>query len=569
MFLKRLYEYSYRIEKLEPALYAKLRIAYLIDLDARGGFLGFSTQVGAGPQADRGRQIDAPALSVKRGYKILPMLLADNAQYVLGIAPEGRAEARVADCHRTFVELVELCARQTGNADVQAILTFMQSLDLARIELPPKFDPAVNLTFRVDGRLPVHDPVVQAWWADYSSGLTESAEGQCIVTGRRGRVVKRLPQPIKGVPGGQVSGLPLISMNAEAFESYGLEASYNAPISLDAAERCGKALNELLRAEKAHLRVGPLAYVFWTREPEEISFPDILSRPTAGEVQALLKSPWKGREQRGVEPNAFYSVALSASGGRAVIRDWIESTVPQVLENLRHWFVLMDLVAPDGSPGEPYGIYPLSSSLYRDANRDMVANVPRTLLRCALHGGPLPDWLLAQVVKRNRAEQGVTRPRAALTKIALLSQMDKQKEDYMTELELTNRDPAYLCGRLLAVLEGIQRLAVPGAQATILDRYYGTASSAPATVFGMLLRGAQAHLAKLRKTRKPAYLAITQRIEEITEPLAAFPATLSLKQQALFSLGYYHQRGHDRAAAKAHRELADTAPDTEVLEKEE
>jgi hypothetical protein len=41
--------------------------------------------------------------------------------------------------------------------------------------------------------------------------------------------------------------------------------------------------------------------------------------------------------------------------------------------------------------------------------------------RLALNGGELPNWLLYQAVKRNRAEQRVTRPRAALIKMSLLS----------------------------------------------------------------------------------------------------------------------------------------------------
>lgn len=106
----------------------------------------------------------------------------------------------------------------------------------------------------------------------------------------------------------------------------------------------------------------------------------------------------------------------------------------------------------------------------------------------------------------------------------------------------------------LAELEQAQRLAV-NPQATLVDRYFGAASSAPATVFGPLMRTLQAHLGKLRKTREGAYHGIQQRIEEILEHLAEFPKTLALKDQALFGLGYYHQRAADRAAARAKRDL--------------
>src|SRR5205814_1151467 len=119
--------------------------------------------------------------------------------------------------------------------------------------------------------------------------------------------------------------------------------------------------------------------------------------------------------------------------------------------------------------------------------------------------------LLYQAVQRNRAEQGVTRPRAALIKMVLLTQATFP-EDTMTELEPNNADPAYRCGRLLAVLEALQRVAIPGTKAIVTDRYFGTASSAPALVFGRLLRGAQAHLAKLRREAGRAYGAYQEKL---------------------------------------------------------
>lgn len=116
----------------------------------------------------------------------------------------------------------------------------------------------------------------------------------------------------------------------------------------------------------------------------------------------------------------------------------------------------------------------------------------------------------------------------------------------MNTLDTSNTRPPYLCGRLLAVLESAQRSAIPGANTTLVDRYYGTASTAPATVFGSLLRESQAHLSKLRRDRRGAYLAIQREMEAIMAGLDGFPRTLSFDQQALFALGYYHQRAHQR-----------------------
>ncbi len=207
------------------------------------------------------------------------------------------------------------------------------------------------------------------------------------------------------------------------------------------------------------------------------------------------------------------------------------------------------IVGSYGEEGEPYGLYALALCTVREA-RELAPPTPRSLLRTAVMGTPAPMDLLYQAVRRNRAEQGITRPRAALIKLVLLSQHLHHEEDVMVQLDLEKPNPAYRCGRLLAVLEETQRLAVPGAKATIVDRFFGTASSAPASVFGRLLRGAQPHLAKLERDHPGAYVALQRRLEEIQSGISSFPRTLTLEEQGLFALGYYHQRAYDRAQAR-------------------
>ena len=125
----------------------------------------------------------------------------------------------------------------------------------------------------------------------------------------------------------------------------------------------------------------------------------------------------------------------------------------------------------------------------------------------------------------------------------------------MSGLDATNRDPAYLCGRLLAVLDTIQQRAI-SPNATVVDRYYGTASSAPASVFGNLLDNAQNHLSKLRKEPRTrgAGIALDNRLMDVIDGLEEFPKTLTLPQQGLFALGFYHQRAADRRAARERAE---------------
>ena len=131
----------------------------------------------------------------------------------------------------------------------------------------------------------------------------------------------------------------------------------------------------------------------------------------------------------------------------------------------------------------------------------------------------------------------------------------------LVQLDPANRDPAYLCGRLLAVLEAIQREALGDISASIVDRFFGTASSAPASVFGRLLRGAQPHLKTLSRDKRGMYNIFENRLLDVTQGISGrdgVPKTLSLEKQGLFALGYYHQRAADRAEriARASRRRA-------------
>lgn len=123
-------------------------------------------------------------------------------------------------------------------------------------------------------------------------------------------------------------------------------------------------------------------------------------------------------------------------------------------------------------------------------------------------------------------------------------------------LNESHPDPAYQCGRIMALLANIQRLALGEVDAGVIQRYYGAASVTPALVLGRLVRNAQFHLSKLdaglarwHEARLAAvWAAIHDRV----------PTVLSLEQQSLFALGYYQQL----AANRVPRESSSVAPST-------
>ncbi len=570
MLLQRLRDYS-DFDR-PPTMYDRMRIKWLIALDRQGRFLGFVRTESEGKRGERGKEFFAPHIGKTSGVEA--RLLAENAEYVLGIARDRQKQARARRCHEAFVKRVRDCGVATTEPSVNAVLRFLEGLDLDKLPLPEGFKPGDNVTFQVDGVLPMHLKPVEEYWASTAAKSREDeakpGEGlmECLVCGEYRKPVRRLQFKIKGIPGGQGSGVALISANEQAFESYGLEESLIAPTCADCGERFSKAANALISGERTHIRIGPLVYLFWAKEDRGFSVASLLSRPEPEEVRALLSSAFSGaRSAAEIDATPFYATALSANPGRAVVRDWLDTTVAQVKRNLRKYFVLQSIVDRDGTEGRPLGLYALAASTVRDASKELPPDVAKALLRTALGGGPLPSGLLFQAVKRIRAEQAITRARAALIKMVLLSQLPTLvREDAMVQLDPQNQEPAYLCGRLLAVLEAVQRAAIPGAKATITDRFFGTASSAPASVFGRLIRGSQPHLARLRKERRATYEALQRRLEEVQSGLPSFPKILTLQDQGLFGLGYYHQRAADRAAAIAHKQSRESGADASGTE---
>lgn len=548
MLLQKLRDYSDRLN-LPPTLYSEAPVRYIVELDATGRLLNpgpTDTSDPASPRTRRGVRRFIP--QVQRNSAIKPLLLVGNAEYTLGLARERSKPERVAACHRAYLDLLRRCAVECEEPAVQAVQNFLDSDPVSQLRLEDDFDRGAAITFRVDGSFVVDLPGVQHFWAQVNEPVN-APRMQCLVCGHERPALDRLQAKIKGIPGGQTSGTSIISANADAFLSYGLKASLIAPTCADCGERFTKAINDLLGSEQHSIRFNNAVFAFWTREETAFNPVSFFKDPKPEEVRALLESPLTGRQMPELDETRFYAVALSGSGGRAVVRDWIDTTVGEVKGRLGLWFLRQQIVDERGDEMRPLGLYALAGATVRDL-RDLPAPTTRALLRCALAGTPLPPDMLAQAVRRNRAEQTVTRPRAALIKLVFLTWQTDRKDDEMVQLDSDHANPGYHCGRLLAVLEQVQRAAIPRLSATIVGRFYGTASSAPGSVFPRLLRGAQPHLAKLERDRPGAYRALQLRLEEVLARLQDFPRTLTLTDQGLFALGYYHQRAYDRARAR-------------------
>ncbi len=561
MLLQQLVAYAQNSGEL-PSMHSRKNVRYVIQLDESGHFLQCLDR--STKEQKNGPEMLGP--DYKRGNIIIAKPFFDDGQYTLGKvdpkkADDPKKKEHAQKYHEQYTLAIRNLAATINAPSVKAVDSFLQHYDLFGEPQLADVDVTAVFTFEVNGIFPVLLPAIQQNWVSKTDDSATSEEDlptlRCISCGEIRPALKRHRIPIKGIPDGQATGMTFISANNDAFESYGLENSLIAPTCKPCSEQISNAFNALLKDQKTHINIGSTAYIFWTKN-SDFSFGSLITDPDESELQTLFRSAYTGKAgtETTADENAFYAAALSASGARVVVRDWLETTVTKVKENLRTYFQLQSIVDESGGKLLWFNLWRLTNSVTNSKSKVEKPSplTTQALMRLALQGGILPQWILYQVVRRLRAEQKVKSEHAALIKMVLLSQNIGKDTQYMAQLEDDISEPAYVCGRLLAVIESIQREALGDVNATVTDRFYGTASSAPASVFSRLLRGAQDHLSRLRKDRPGTYFALDTRLQEIMKRLNTFPATLDLQEQGMFALGFYHQKAADRKAAKERSE---------------
>jgi CRISPR-associated protein Csd1 len=251
------------------------------------------------------------------------------------------------------------------------------------------------------------------------------------------------------------------------------------------------------------------------------------------------------------DPTEFYALILSGKQGRAVVRSFIETTVRDVARNVERWRGEACIVRPFASEPGGFSLRDLRSSLAPRGDVDLLSPAFGTALFLSIVlGRSFPASVLPAVVSRNRCGL-FGRPknrhddeRRLASRSCLLKawfQRNRGKE-MPVSLDPDRPEVAYRLGRLLAALDKIQGDALGNVNATLVDRYFGSASATPAVVFPTLIRRSQSHLSTLRR-EKPGLAVVRERLlQDIVSDLARFPKTLNLEDQGLFSLGFYQQR---------------------------
>ncbi|HEX7359701.1 MAG TPA: type I-C CRISPR-associated protein Cas8c/Csd1 [Bryobacteraceae bacterium] len=566
----------------DPAFEGK-PVPWIIVLDEDGSYLGLrdTYQDVPLPEGKKGKpkrqaaMFRIPRRPVGKTSQDLSSHLVDALEYVVALAaePSGKKTKeqmveRATKRHSLYVNDLKRVTPNQTKQEIDAVLTFFcnsNDLDQCRSELMGAKAVSGDLaTFRVGGEFLHESPaLVQAWREENLPKPMDDQEvirGQCLVCGEFDSEIAPLHAPIK-IPGGFSGGIPLVSAKGEAFKKYDLQ--HTAPVCKTCMMAYVEGMQRLVNGRYINPRTddafpvqnvrlsGDTTAVYWANIHDELvgTLSELMYSPQ--KVRDLLSSPHRGQRTTGAAER-FFCLIVSGAQGRAMLRHMYTGTLGELEQNLNAFF---DAIRLEGDRGEPKPLGFLLRSLVLQGKLDRLPpGLASEVFLNVLFGGELPRLVLSAAVQRNRAEQKVPPERAALLQLYFTSH--KMKEVPQMSLNEVTTDAPYRLGRLLSAYEQLQRRAQGGnLNRTLVDRYFGAASTRPGTVFPQLVRLSQNHLGKLRQKGEYYQYLITG----ILDGIGSFPAMLTLEEQGRFALGYYHQR---QAFFRGNQDKEQTADDT-------
>ncbi|MEV6814794.1 type I-C CRISPR-associated protein Cas8c/Csd1 [Micromonospora sp. NPDC051296] len=592
MLLQRLVEYADTSDDIIPAFYARKPVRWSLEIDGTGVPQG--DLVSTADKDDPHRRFGTARLvpAVTRTVGISPALAVDNGEYVFGWLSEGVKPERVAKQHDAFRALIAEWAVVEPDGPGPAIVAFYRDGHAGRLQPPAEWSRGDLIGFSVDGVYAADALSARRFWAAVAGDRKGSGRsGLCLVCGQVQPLLRTVPQqiPRRWVPGATQSA-SLVSMN-EAVHGYELQKFLtNTPICSDCGLKFMTALTGLL-SDPLHSTAlsGQNARLAWwvlggsTFDPwatvEQLD-------PT--QIHGLVAGPASGTEATVGDLSRYCSVTVGGNVARVVVRDWVEQPIGQVKDNIRAWFDDHQVVdAWTGEVGEVK-----VSQLARAAGRFEAGrnggpgtwtkfgasgehrppDLFHRLLGAALLKRPLPPKLLNHVINRIRIDGRLDAARAALIRLILRrhpSLPEHERERLTPTLNLEHKQPAYVSGRIFAVMDDLQRTVFRAAKqelnTTFAERHFGRAIGNPQTV---IVSGRPTVQAWLRRLRGPLgrpnwSSAYERRLDDLFVQLDAIPNGGMLTDKAQFILGYHQQRAEMRAeriAAAASKKESDLPP---------
>jgi CRISPR-associated protein Csd1 len=547
MIFPSLISYYDRLEKqndVPPFGFSVEDIGFVITIDKNGKIVGeprdLRTKIRANNYTFKQSVVPySNSVNVRSGNAATtPNFMVDKADYIFGMS--GSSFKKIH--HESFKELIEEVCSGSDDEGISVVISFLNNWHPGDSLKLPYWKEISGMhgkwiAFQIDGQLGfVHESAtVKKYWTEYIS-KEKYEKGISFIDGGIHSLQPQYSQFKFG------TGASLVSFNENAYESYGKRRGENAPISVKDEFKSATALKYLLRHQAQRVKIGDANTVFWTEKASPVeSFMGVILNPQNEDADNIPLQKFLEAARKGNKPGVpdydgdvkTYILGLSLNKARLAVRFWHVCSVDQLKDRIGRHFNDLQIERYSEKDIQFPGIWHLLKETARET-KDISPLLGGALMRSILEGVSYPFNLYNGVLNRIRADQRINYLRASILKAVLKRNF---KMEVPMSLDQENKDIAYLLGRLFAVLEKAQQDAIPGANATIKDRFYGAASATPASIFPRLLRLAQHHIEKADY----GYVS-DRRIGEIMDDIQNFPEHLNIKQQGQFAIGYYQQR---------------------------
>lgn len=606
MIFQALHTFATEHDLLSDIDFTPQRIAAYIGLSSEGKFGGvFTTGDKNAPMILPVSKIPPrnsaaiPALGADTAGRIIPKFDPKANDFAIQTQTLFIAQLRTAQealPHPLLPAIIQFLDQLQENEDLQGQVI----ADCNKVKLKP----SDWITFKVDGDegFLIEWPEIKKWWRKQAAIRREEIAAKsgdtsiCMVTGQSCIPMRTHGTNIKVAPGGLAGGVALVSCDKAAFSSYGFDKALVSPMSEEAVEGYIRAINHLGSVDHHHYRTTDTNYLFWSSrkgssanpgkiiEAGGLNFdfdaddaPELKTASSAANASRKLFSSISSGNASASDDTGiaerYYCLALSGNSARGIIRDWIDQPLPQALRHVSEWFedlaIRLDRPIFDPSDktkdskkrrrlanaGEIYDRWPLwqligSLKGKGDSSEAEVARQRTLLWQCALLGRthPVPREVLVTACRRIASTGECTPARAALIQF-LVSRILSNKNPTLMHMNNENSDlhssPAFLSGRLLRILNSIQKMALGTVNATLVDKFYAAASATPSSVLGGLVGKSNQHLSKIRSQKPGLAFYFEEQLTEVVGGIVdagGFRATHDPVEQGQFALGFYFQR---------------------------
>lgn len=523
--------------------------------------------------------------------------LFEKMEVLLKIDDKGESSTKRANKHQFFISLLKEAGSHSPGL---LVLADALSKDEVVSQIRQEFiNESRKGKKKADAKLPISETFTlvledrcvldatdwHSWWVAHqqppAESITKSTTDlmRCIATGDLVEPALRHEKKIEGLKfyGGRgQDGLAVF--DKDAFQSYGLKFGSNAAMSADTANRYAAALNTLIKNNS--VSIGNVLAIYWfgralgdkADDPIAIAMADTGADDDVtdgGHAARHLYEAVKKGEREELLNNEYHTLLISGHSGRVMVRHYQTGQLKELAEGVKAWFDDLEIcsLAGEGRLAKASGLSRMLEALLPPKRRDQdygdwikpVSSLTPNFWQAAFQVLKIPNVVHGNLVQRlvtqwidlSEAEKLSNKGKQESTLFCSLiyRRMSLLKLFHIRNLGDTHMKshlnpehpaPAYQCGRLLALLANLQRVALGDVGAGVVQRYYGAVSQAPALHLGRLVSNAKNHLSKLPADKKPdekdeAIAGVFGRLGD------SIPRTLTLEEQSLFALGYYQQ----------------------------